>query len=894
MAKGKQSSNYDAVGGIFDFIFQEADKPVDKRRPVRPTGFSAGEALTDQMFAVLEKPGAFVSNTIINEFNSALDVNIAQANFNEYGSIKLSTNNLANYIKDPAGEVKKIADRAKAARKASRARMLGEAMDDFLTTAWAHKYGDLEAKKISLASATANKKNESYKIAKALGQSRRPTETTSGPGLPNKSVSNADSSNDFMINRTVELMGKTTFGSGWESLPDADKDKFTAFLMRGKISTVETQSFLVRNFGTGPARNFGMVLLSFKDDEKVSLSDPEVYKTIENDHITGRINALRGAAPNSPEEKQRKIYEKTKVMINLRTKKQIGELTEKLTDPTLTPTQRARIDQAILDGETALRLVGGRTFLVSSIGKWEGYINSINTVWGGVMGAQSLVPSILDGKFFDSKKNAIGPTTGVGNLGIKGLENLELIVAREGNNKVINAYNQMGEALYYMTPRSIFKTFFVNGEGFARLLYRNGLGLKNLEDSLGSFGVPGLKADIITQGINQFVGRDLDNYINTTLSSISASGSLTPQDLEKITKLLNSSKNMRNLTHFFSLPARMNKVISKRIGDFIGPKMKKIRAKIVRVFLKNKNIARWISKTGGWGLLKEFVKNGGLKNLLKPIFTAVAGALGIALTPLVGFVISLAMGVVMNLAIKGAKLLLQIGQIMLIAVVAAVVLGFGGAKKVWKKFNKKSYSYNYVVPNTVNYCDKYGVLYPGGITDPGTPLDPSYDTPCAGGSFTTSDLFEQAKTMVSEKYGDVSGSGLALYDCDGGDSQTAECIAIGDYTCYAFNPIACKSSLAGMSCDYQFNIFVHELMHHVQNGGCRDWVFREWGADYNSNNGGWYSFNIGGSCIRATETPIPAACSSESMVSRIASCNAGPGDEACRDALNQIVPSSPC
>lgn len=869
MAKRKESSNYDAVGGIFDFIFQEADKPVDKRRPVRPSGFSAQGALTDQIFAVLEKPGAFVSNTLIDEFNNALDVNIASANFNEYGSIKLSTNNLAKFLKDPSGEVKKISDRAKAQRKASRVRMLGEAMDDFLTTAWAHKYGDLEARRISLASATANEKAESYKIARAVGQSGRPE------------AKKIDQANDFMIDRTVELMGKKTFGTSWHGLSEDEKVKFANFLNK-KPTKIDIQAFLARNYGSPVALSFATVSLPFDDSERIDISEPEIYKTLENEHVTDEINALTGFAPSSPEGKQRKIYEKTKLLINLRTKKQIGDLTKKLTDPSLTPTQRARINQAILDGETSLRLVGGRALLVSSIGRWEGYINSINTVWGGVMGAQSLVPSILDGKFFDSGKNPLGPTTESNKLGVKGLEGMKVVVAKKGNNKVINTYNQMGEALYYLTPRSVFRTLFVNGEGFARQLIRNNMGLLEAQTSMGDFGAEG-----IIDTINKRVGTDLKNELNTALAGIRAGGTFNADDLEKIKKLLNRSKNMRNLTHIFSFPERFKGVISNRFSAIIGPQMVKVRTSIVKAFLKNKNIAKWIGKTGGGKFLREFIQKGGLKNLLKPIFTAIAGTLGVALTPVVGFLISIATGVVMDLAMKGASVLFQIGKIILIAIVAAVVLGLGGAKKTWKKFNKKSFSYNYVVPTTVKQCEIYEEMYAGGITEPGTPLNPGFGTPCAGGGgLKTEDIFEQAKVYVSENYGNVEYASLAIVE------QCYETLCPSLW-CISSTPIVCLTVVTSQSCEVQYNLFVHELLHQVQySGDCGGSVMMEWGADYLSNNGGWYTFGInGGGCtIEATDTPIPSECSSIEDVMNVALCRASSGD-ACRSALRNLVTS---
>lgn len=863
MAKAKSPSNYDVVGGIFDFIFTEADKPVDKRRPVRPTGFSAGGALTDAIFAALEKPGVFMSNNIIDEFNSALDINIAQVNFNEYGRIKLSTNSLAGYLKDPTKQIKGTFDRAKGVRKASRVRMLGETMDDFLTTAWAQKYGNLEAKKITLANASANEKTEAYKIAKALGESHRPVERKTDLGMRYRKsseyskVGQLDRSNDSMIDRTIELMGRKTFRSNWDSLPNNDKVKFENILTRGKVTPIEIQQFLVKNYGNQYAQNFSRVLLSFGANEKIDISDPEVYKTLENDHITGRINALRGAAPNSPDEKQREMYEKIKVMINVRTEKQIADLEGKLSNPNLTPKERARVTQAIQDGKEALKsLWGGKMVLIPAVGQLEGYINSINNTWGGLMGAQNLVPSILNGDFFDSEKNTAGPTKSI-SLGIKDLEGMKIIVAKRDDNRVINAYNQMGESLYYMTPRSIFRTLFVNGEGFARLLNHNIMSLQDLEKEFGGFGVRGYEVKEITKNINEKVGRDLDNYLNSALNGLRTSGKLSAEDLKKISKLLDSSKNMRNLTNIFSVPARLNGAIRKRIETAIAPKLKKARAKIVATFLKNKNIASWVAKTGGGKLLRTFIQEGGLKNLLKPIVTAIAGTLGIALTPLGGFFVSIATSVAMEFAMKGVTVLFQIGKIALIAVVAVIVLGLGGAKKTWNKFNKRTYSYNYVVPDTVKQCEVYDEIYAGGIDDP-NPYPGGPDFPPYTGGGSVYEIFAQAREYVSSNFRPV-GTDLVLINCPGHDM----CSSIGWAWCYSAGSIYCKADkMLGASPQVVFELSVHELLHQIQGWGSCDTDMREWGADYLSNNGGGYSFSTSSGCQRATQIDT-SSCSED-------------------------------
>lgn len=734
MPKGKKSTNYDAVGSIFDFIFSEADKPVDKRRPIKPSGFSAEGALVDGIAVALESPGAFVSNQIIDEFNDALDLTLTQADFNEYGKIKITTQNLARFIKDPAGVVDNAIKRAKGLRKASRVRMLGEVMDDFLTTAWAHKFGDLEAQHIALASASANEKAESYKVAKAVGQSTRPTERVVGMGGITTPVKGVDVPKDFTVDRTLELIGRKTFGGNWDTLSESDKTKFTKFLLYEpgrvrKVSTREVQSFLSLNFSPSVAANFDTVLTSFGRDEKVDITSPEVYRALEEDNITERINALSAGAPGSSEEAQRKIYEKTKVLVSLRTEKQIQELSDRLarasttpTDPSyLTSEERVRITQAINDGRTARRLLGGKQNLFSSIGKWEGYINSINNVWGGVMGAQKLIPSMIDGSFFDENKNTFSPVAKKEKK-VAGIEILEARIAKGPGSTIKNAYNVMGESLYYMTPKSIFRTLFINGEGFARLLNQNNKMLSHLSNTFGGLGVAGLTAEDIISSIDSKYGRDLKTYLEGIITQIEG-GTLGINDQKAIIKLLGRSKSYRNFTQRHSYFTRIKEVYQKRIGDRIAARTLLLRQKIADFFRSKPQIAGWFARHGGNELLETFIAKGGLKNLVQPVVTAVLGIMGVTLSPIINIAVSAVSGAIIMLALKGLKVLLQIGQIVIIAFVAVVVLGLGGARKVWRDFNKRSYSYNYVVPNTVNFCEEYSELYPEPIMpNPNVPI----------------------------------------------------------------------------------------------------------------------------------------------------------------------------
>jgi len=845
--KGK-NDNYDAIGGIIDFILAESEKPPEKRRPVKPpTGVSASSALTDAIFASLENPGVFISNTMVKEFNDALDVKIAQVDFfGGRGSLKLTTNNLGSWLRDPGGQIQKAMDNAKADRKAARARMIGESIDDFLTTAWAHKYGNLEAKEIARANASANEKAESYKISRAVGQSV----TTSVD-------------RDFMANRTVELLGQKTFGNRWFTMSEQEKLEFSSKL-GAKSNRREIESYLARRYGRTEAENFHHLIKEKGYEDKIDVFDPDIYKELENNYLTEKIYSLQNAPAGSEEEKQRKIYEKTKMLVNLKTKYEIAALKDRLKEGNLSDNEKRRIERQINDAEIALREVGDVHSLSAEVGRWEGYLNSIRML-GGPTGT-NVVGSILNGDFFDAGKNKFAP---VEKVPLEKMPGVEIYVAKKDRNKVQNAYNEMGEALYYATPRSLFRTFFYNGELFARGLYKNNEQLKELLNGLGATGVLGeaIGADKVIDSIYSLDGKELNEYISKTLERIQtqlASGTLSIKDFEKIEKLLKQSKNLKNLTKIFSFPARTKKMIEDRIKGVLDVPLKKARQRIYDAIMKNEALRNWITKTLGESMLKDFVAKGGLRNLIKPLVSAVAGALGVALTPLASIAITIGVNIAMDLVGKIAKVFVQIMLVAIVGLIAAIVV-LGGSVGSWKKWNRKTFSYNYVVPDTVNQCPAYGgqnynIPPPDGGDGwvPGPGLPPDWE-----GAKGVYEIFKRARDYVSREYGTVN-TELVLLDCNSGSDPTGMCAAIDWAWCYSASSIYCKvDKLTSASPQYVFALSVHELIHQLQRGCTTD--IREWGADYLSSNGGGYVFSTPSGCKRATEINT-SSCSRQEAV----------------------------
>ena len=144
MASGskKQKGYDDALGSIFDFMFTQAKKPPDKRKPIKPTGISGSSEFTDALATVLENPAAFVGDTTLGAINDSLDAKLVQLQTSSRGqTLDFSAANLAEFANDPNKFIKKAYDKQKMLRKSTHIRWLAPAVQDVITKAYAYKIG---------------------------------------------------------------------------------------------------------------------------------------------------------------------------------------------------------------------------------------------------------------------------------------------------------------------------------------------------------------------------------------------------------------------------------------------------------------------------------------------------------------------------------------------------------------------------------------------------------------------------------------------------------------------------------------------------------------------------------------------------------------------------------
>ncbi|MBU1119636.1 hypothetical protein KKA50_00305, partial [Patescibacteria group bacterium] len=236
MGKGKKSKGEEEVlGQIFDFIFKEAKKKPDKRKPIKSTGISTSKEVVDGLAAALEQPGMYVTDQILSNMNDALTIEFGRIKATESGSLnsKLTTTSLIGFLDDPNKFFDKPKNAAKMGiREATKAAFLGRVHQGLVANAWAHKYNlDLDAKKAIRMHYQADSSGREAEAGRAFAAAS--AFAVSG--------GSDDSRKNYVASRSAALVGREIFGrSGWESMSEEKKNAFQSALISGKSSDKKT------------------------------------------------------------------------------------------------------------------------------------------------------------------------------------------------------------------------------------------------------------------------------------------------------------------------------------------------------------------------------------------------------------------------------------------------------------------------------------------------------------------------------------------------------------------------------------------------------------------------------------------------------------------------------
>lgn len=725
MAKKGKSDNYDALGSIFDFMFEESRKAPNKRRPttVRPTQLAGDSMLVDAIAASLEKPGFFVSDTLVDELNSALEIELSVTPYKSLGSVKVTSNNLIDLIRDPEGFIDKSIKKTQILRKTKRASFLGDNMKDLSHAAWARKYGNLEAQRMVIASGASRrqeekiKRDQEYKVSSAIGQMSR-------------GFLAADTDKNLMADRAAELIARSTF-SNWESVSNDDqKEEFFRLLSNSALNTDFKKGFqvefkkdfenYVRRYYSGQDAN--ALFDQFSKAYGKGIYDTSTYKSLELGELRRKIQPLEDLESSSKisedQAKELSIYRKTQILISEDKNKitrEIGQIKGFLRNPNLSSDQKKLYKAELKDRKSLLRTINGNTFW-GNLGTYEGWYYSIRDVYGGITGTNVAV-SILNGSFYDKKRNNVLLPVSENELLLqkKSREKdiaLEYLVAADSKNALLNVYNNAMTSVYYLTPRSMFRTLFYNGEGFAYLMHNRVKGMQSILQKNG------IQDDYIKEfmGIfNSQMGLDFKTSLDDQILLLSKV--LDPNTVSKLKGLAKSAGKFKNLAEKFSGLFKLQKNVTR----VFAKQAIKIRAGIVKALYKNPAIRKWFAKNTAGKLLGQWISKGGIDVLVKSVVTAIATALGTTMGPIGNAIAFLVSSIVTDLALKLLGATLNIIKYMVLGVVALmiIVLVFAGGKI--SKMNKLISKAYLTPPAKVQQCTLYeemeleeGDTYPWG------------------------------------------------------------------------------------------------------------------------------------------------------------------------------------
>ena len=104
MADKRKEQNTDTLGSIFNFIFDEIEKPPEKRKPVRYSNVSGSSEVVDTLASVLERPGLYVSDQMMKNLDDGLNQQLIEVYLGKaspQGKTKIGSRDLIKMFTDP-------------------------------------------------------------------------------------------------------------------------------------------------------------------------------------------------------------------------------------------------------------------------------------------------------------------------------------------------------------------------------------------------------------------------------------------------------------------------------------------------------------------------------------------------------------------------------------------------------------------------------------------------------------------------------------------------------------------------------------------------------------------------------------------------------------------------
>ena len=430
MPKKKQYE--DAMSSVFDFIFTESKKPINKQKPVKVTGVDGTYEYADAIVSVLENPGKFVNKTTVDAFNDLVNPEIATVDLgpkvdsgpNE--KVKFSLLNVKSVLENDMGFVDKAFAKLEADRKLGMLSWAGEQLSGIVAMTWAKKYGlDFETQ-----NALFNMGSQDVLLDKRQAEKEKK--------LP------AQATNAYYLEKVV----KGEFGD-YRNIPESVFKQSFGDEKGGQVYSELQKAFKLYDEKVRDRASAEDISKSISDLGKKNYQT--LYPVFESHNMAMKEAKARAEGKEELANK----YKSAQIGVDLfaqktlrdkyilKKKDELDTYSEQL--KALLKSKSSTRDQDIKFVRTKIKDLNKELGLfklqerANKLGKIDGMISSVKGVWEYTAGGQ-LVPAILTGDFFDDRKNSafhnrLQPTEKA-----KGLSGVEFKAPKKGNSVLEDNY----------------------------------------------------------------------------------------------------------------------------------------------------------------------------------------------------------------------------------------------------------------------------------------------------------------------------------------------------------------------------------------------------------------------------------------------------------------------
>jgi murein DD-endopeptidase MepM/ murein hydrolase activator NlpD len=768
----KQAQYEDAADSIFNFIFANAKKNIRPAKPLRPSE-ATGNEMADALSEIALRPATYVSDEVfsrpIKEIGDTIKLSEDKINVApEMYPLKIEVNvgNFAEFVSDPESFIdaafKKMEGIQRDAKKLNRIRGFGGIIDLGLGALAAKSAGYSGKEAIVMGWDIADERRD------ALARSNR-AEELFARSVAFESASNITTPASVSKYEYADKLG-TNF---YHTLDVTRRDRAITYKLaaqdaRKQVKTPAVQAHLT---STGMTESEWIKRYIIAEEGKIIKRD--LINRYKHTNTGGELDDLVNRFAERENELRRYgIYDIKSKQFNLGN---VDQDVRNLSDKDLrtrrqwmqssNPSAKVRS----LKAENLLREIAVIRQLPDTDPKkvelytkkkkefeflkiWQ-KANGSDMKMSRLFGEISLhlkafnemvvqgkgFVSLINGDFWDVNRNHWSPSK-TGKVTINAFDKDtsfdDIVMPRNDVSRYYTSFT----SLYYLTPKSLARTFFVNGEGFVYLANLQQKGLQALmKKSTSLFGFsqsnPGLFDKILdgavvnrtdSKEVLGVLGANYDEVINILEKNHALFAGTALEGQYKYFKLIaDKLKNSKMLKYAKFLQKAWKRISALSPRKFLADKFRKLLLKVVgKKLYERLNLATVT--------LKSAIRTG-----VKAAIHAIGQALGVVFTgALANIVIAVVTEIIYFVAMKLLKVAVKVGTFLAYGVMAILLIMLIGAFSFFDSLNPFSNlrrRFNTAAQVPPIECEQCEVYTMEGVYDPSSgALEDFYDPDFVG------------------------------------------------------------------------------------------------------------------------------------------------------------------